>query len=607
LVELKKQVKAASDIVDVVGGYVPLTPAGKVHKAVCPFHNDTRPSMQVAREHQNFRCWACGVNGDVFTFVEKFERVGFMEALTILARRAGIRTEDATPQDTHKVRLYEVMAWAQHVYQECLLDGDVAAGARKYLGERHLSGATVREFGLGFAPVEPGWLERLAARDGVPLDLLVEVGLLGRRDENRGLWDRFRDRVMFPIRDAQKRTVGFGGRILPDSPFAARGPKYYNTAETVLFKKQENIYGIDAARHAGSAAGYLAVVEGYTDVMMAHQCGVTNVVATMGTALNASHVAQLRRYAPRVVLVFDADAGGNTGVDRALDIFVSHDVELAVAALPDGLDPADLLAQPGGPDRFRAALAGAADALDFKLNQLLGDRESALTVDAARRMLDAVLGIMALAPPVPSSAAQLKQELILTRLAHRLGVELRLVRGRLRELQQERRAKAARETERAQPVMTSVARVTAPAARPTPAAGPAQALEKQLVQLVLADPGLVPAAMAAVRPDDVTHTGLRRMLVELYALHEGGAAADLDGLRVRLLDRPDLAAAAMDLHDVGRTITDPQAWFDKVLAGFARQKADAERRAVKERLSGVGDDEAAALDLLRQVQSRSAG
>src|SRR5581483_388274 len=146
------------------------------------------------------------------------------------------------------------------------------------------------------------------------------------RDENRGFYDRFRDRVMFPIRDVRGRTVGFGGRVLPDSPLAARGPKYYNSADTPLFSKSDLLYGLDLARHPGSQAGFLAVVEGYTDVMMAHQCGVANVVATMGTALNARHVTQLRRYAPKVVLVFDADAGGQTGVDRALEIFVSQDV-----------------------------------------------------------------------------------------------------------------------------------------------------------------------------------------------------------------------------------------------------------------------------------------
>src|SRR5262249_17980968 len=155
------------------------------------------------------------------------------------------------------------------------------------------------------------------------------------------------DRVLFPIRNTRGQPVAFGGRILPSSPLASRGPKYYNSSDTPLFSKSEHLYGLDQARQAADRAGYLAVVEGYTDVLMAHQMGILQVVAPMGTALNGRHVRQLRRFAPRVVLVFDADAGGTTGVDRALEIFAGQDIDLRVATLPDALDPCDLLVQQG--------------------------------------------------------------------------------------------------------------------------------------------------------------------------------------------------------------------------------------------------------------------
>ena len=184
---------------------------------------------------------------------------------------------------------------------------------------------------------------------------------------------------MFPIRDVQGRPVGFGGRIMPESPYASRAPKYYNSAETPLFSKSELLYGLDLARHAGAAAGYLAVVEGYTDVMMAHQCGVPQVVATMGTALNARHVAQLRRYVPKVVLVYDADAGGMTGVDRALEIFVSQDVELAVADAAGRARPVRLAVRsPTGSEVVQQVLGSAVDALDFKMNRLLETRSESV-------------------------------------------------------------------------------------------------------------------------------------------------------------------------------------------------------------------------------------
>jgi DNA primase len=596
-VELKKQVKAANDIADVIAAYIPVQPAGKIFKALCPFHNDTRPSLQIDRHYQNFRCWACDARGDVFDFVMKFEKVQFPEALRILAQRAGIALDPAvqSPQDLARARMLDAMRWAEQKYRDCLLEEPTAEAARLYLGERKLSGPTVRQFGLGFAPLGGDWLVRLAAADGVPPDLLVEVGLIAARDGDRGFYDRFRDRVMFPIRDVRGQTVGFGGRVLPSSALAARGPKYYNSADTPLFNKSDLLYGLDLARHPGSSAGFLAVVEGYTDVMMAHQCGVANVVATMGTALNARHVAQLRRYAPKVVLVFDADDGGLTGVDRALELFVGQDVELAIATLPDGLDPCDLLIQPGGADVFRHALANAADALGFKLDQLLL-RESTQSIDGTKRIVDAILAIMALAPPIPSQAGQVRQELIVTRIAHRLGLRQETVWARLAELKNDRRRKEAP----AKP----------PTARPahetdSPRGGPAQRAEQQLLELLLAEPTLVPLAAERVTLEIISHTGLRRMLSELYALQAAGQSPDFDALRVRLIDRPDLVDAAMRLQFVGRQTPDRPEYLQRILSWFSKQREEGERKALKERLAAGADDEQT-VDLLRRLQARTA-
>src|SRR5207249_886726 len=188
-------------------------------------------------------------------------------------------------------------------------------------------------------------------------------------------------------------------------------------------KKSELLYGLDQARQAASAAGYLAVVEGYTDVLMAHQLGVPQVVATMGTALNARHVHHLRRFVPRVVLVFDADAGGDTGVDRALEIFVSQEADLGIATLPAGLDPCDLLTQEGGTERFRSVLTGAVDALDFKLNAILRQVGTSDSIDSRLRGVDAVLRIIALAPELPGQAGAVKKELIVSRISKRLALK----------------------------------------------------------------------------------------------------------------------------------------------------------------------------------------
>ena len=611
LVELTKQIKAHSDIVAVVGSYLAVKPAGNVFKALCPFHSDSRPSLDIDPKRQRYRCWACGAHGDAFQFVMHMEKVGFTEARAILAARAGIKLDTAqSPQDHHRTRLLEVMRWAQAKYHATLLDDPLAEAARKYLGGRKLAGKTVRDFGLGFAPIAGDWLVKLAAAERIDTEALVEVGLTAPRQENRGYYDRFRDRVMFPIKDVRGQVIAFGGRIMPESPFAARAPKYYNSAETPLFSKSDVLYGLDVARHAGTVAGYLAVVEGYTDVMMAHQCGVPQVVATMGTALNARHVAQLRRYVPKVVLVYDADAGGLTGVDRALEIFVSHDVELAVATLPEGLDPCDLLVRPGGAETFKQILTSASDALDFKLNRLL-ERDVTASVEGTRRVVDEVLGVMAAAPPLPSQGAQVKQELIVTRLAHRLGLRQETVWARLGELKNERRKKELQAVQKgvaAPTPMPGAARVTKPIGEARQKTDPTLAAELQLLELLLAHPAFVPQASVAVGPEQVTHTGIRRILTELYAAQAAGLVPDIDALRERLADRPDLFEAAAQRQFIGQSMREPEQWLGRILRRFEEMKTEALRKSVKEQLASANEDEATELlRRLQETQKKNAG
>lgn len=603
--EQTRQIKAASDLVAVVGQYLALTPAGRTFKALCPFHDDSRPSMDVDPQRQRYKCWSCGASGDVFSFVQHVEKVGFVEARQLLANRAGVKLdEQQTPQEQHRGRLLGVVRWAAEQYQNCLLNEAAAEGARKYVGGRKLAGKTVRDFGLGFAPLGGDWLLRRAAADRVPLDLLVEVGLLFTRKIGPGHLDRFQDRVMFPIRDPQGRPVGFGGRILPESALLPRAPKYYNSSETPLFAKSDILYGLDLARHAAATAGFLAVVEGYTDVMTAHQAGVANVVATMGTALNARHVRQLGRFARKVVLVFDADAAGEKAWHKGMaELLAYPDIEVAVARLPAGLDPADLLTRPGGADEFKAALKDAVNALDFRLDWLL-EKHAAGGLDGSRRVIDDLLGVLAAVPFAQSQSTQVKQELIVTRLARRTGVKQETIYARLAELRAEHKA---REKDRPAPqaVRPPTAKPPGPAPKPDSQDERWAAAERQLVQLLLAAPGLVPTAAAAIAPGELSHPGLRRLLTELYAIHEAGAVPDLEALRERLPDRPDLFEAADRGRLVGETMgREPEEkaeWLGRVLRHLVDRRAEAERRAVREALGAAGDA-AAAADLLRKLQ-----
>ena len=585
---LKEQVRAANDIVDVIGTYVALRQTGQTYKGLCPFHDDHRPSFDVDPRRQRYRCWSCQKSGDVFQFIQEHDRVDFREALELLARRAGISLEKrhGSAQDSGRAVMLDLVAWAAEQFQRCLLDAPEAEAARRYVGERGITPETSRCFGLGYAPVEGDWLAQRAARAGLSIAILEKVGLLGKRQYGEGYYDRFRDRVMFPIRDARGHAVGFGGRILPASPLSARSPKYYNSSDTPLLSKSEHLYGLDLARQAGTAAGYLAVVEGYTDVLMAHQMGVPQVVATMGTALNARHVRHLRRYVPRVVLVFDADAGGDTGVDRALEIFAGHDVELAIATLPYGKDPCDLLVEQGA-EPFQQALASAVDALEFKLNRELS-RENAAGVQGRLRAVDAVLGVLATAPEMSDQAGAVKRELMMNRIAQRLGVQERVIRGRMQELRERRRG-------------TPQASVRQPAEEPRTA--PAAPRERELLQVLLAEPGLVPVAAAEVAPAEIEHLGLRQLLEGLYALHAEGQTADLDGLQTRL-DHGRLLAFAQKEQEIGRMSPERAAWLQRLLADFRQRR----RLPLKEELQNqlqAASDHTEAVELLRQLQEHT--
>ncbi|HWY88747.1 MAG TPA: DNA primase [Gemmataceae bacterium] len=585
-VALTQQIKEANDIVDVIGSYISLRPAGPTFKGVCPFHDDHRPSFDVDPRRQRYRCWACNQNGDVIKFVQEFVHVGFREALELLARRAGISLDSLkkSPHEPRRALMLDVARWADGQFQECLLESPLAEPARLYLGERKLLGETVRRFGLGFAPPSGDWLVQKAVAAKVSLEILALVGLIAPRNEGDGYYSRFRDRVIFPIRDARGQTVGFGGRILPSSPVAANGPKYYNSSETPLFSKSDQLYGIDQARQAAAKVGYLAIVEGYTDVMMAHQHGIQHVVATMGTALNARHVRSIRGTAPRVVLVFDADAGGNTGVDRALEVFVSQEMDLRIATLPDGLDPCDLLAA-RGPEPFREALEQAVDVLEYKLARLM--KESASGIEGQRQAVERMLGILALGPQERS----VKLELMVTRITQRLKLKEETVWTRLKELRGKRQGREA-------------SRRPSPTEEPPERTAPAAKHEIELLEALLADGTLVVQAIDQVSPAELEHPGLRLLLEGLYRLHAEGLTPDLDHLRGRL-DNEKLLDKAEEFRDRGLAQPDRRGYLHSVLARIRERRQLRQRQQELKTQVQAAPDHVTARELLRKLQSNT--
>lgn len=386
------QVLQAVDIVDVVSGYVALVPKGKEMLGLCPFHNDRRPSMNVSPSKQIFKCFSCGAGGDAIKFVMLKEHMTFPEALEVLAERAGVqlpqRRQETSGSGAGRNVLEAVNRWAAQHFRRLYDAEPTGDRARKYVADRGINEDTARRFGLGWAPDSWDIMKDAAQEGGQRADHLVELGLLIAKDGG-GYYDRFRERLMFPVIDALGRIIGFGGRTLGDDP-----AKYLNSPESVLFQKGQTLYGIHRAKDAIIRSKTAVVVEGYTDCLMAHQFGVDNVVATLGTALTEGHAKALSRYAEKIVLVFDSDQAGEKAADRAIDIFFGQKIEVRLASLPKGKDPCDFLLEQG-PEAFADLLAGATEALEYKwqlTRQRIGESE---TVEGRKKAVDEFLLVVA--------------------------------------------------------------------------------------------------------------------------------------------------------------------------------------------------------------------
>lgn len=374
---LVSRVQQASDIVEVISEHLRLNPKGRELVGLCPFHKDTRPSLYVNPAKQIFKCFACGAGGTVFTFVQLREGLTFPQAIERLAQRAGIEvapvqrsvgnSEGLSSQSVAKLN-----GWAMGHWQIRLKDEKAGAVARDYVRNRGISAESVKTWMLGYAA--DGWTDLVdaAVQRKIPARAMVEGGLAVRREASDSLYDKFRNRLMFPITDVTGKVLGFGGRTLGNDP-----AKYMNSPATVLFDKSNTVYGLQQARHAIVESGTVVVVEGYMDCLMCHQYGVQNVVATLGTSFTSSQAHLLRRYANRIVLLFDSDVAGAAASSRALEICLEEGIDIKLAFVPQGKDPCDFVLASGA-DAMRAIIDGAADVMDFKWNQL---RESLKTGD----------------------------------------------------------------------------------------------------------------------------------------------------------------------------------------------------------------------------------
>jgi DNA primase len=404
-----EEIRFRSDIVDVIGGSLPLKRAGSAFKALCPFHKEKTPSFHVNQQRQIFHCFGCGAGGDVFRFLMQYEGVDFMTAVRMLAQRAGIQVEaeEGGADAGDKLALYKLHSDLAAFYHRTLKAHSSAERARAYLAERDLDEETVRAFEIGYAP--PGWDTTVlwAEKNKVPRAILETAGIVVSREtqDARGdVYDRFRDRLMFPIRDEQGRVIAFSGRILDKDRKEA---KYVNSPETPLFQKGRVLYAIEKARRSIVDSREAIVCEGQIDVIRCHQAGFTNAVAAQGTAFTEDHVRTIRRYADSVVLVYDGDKAGQDAAVRTAATFLSAGLAVRVAALPAGDDP-DSFIRKRGPEAFRDVVGHAMSAVSFQI-QVLSQRENADSEIGVMRIAKAVLATIAQTPNETQRAKMLQE------------------------------------------------------------------------------------------------------------------------------------------------------------------------------------------------------
>jgi DNA primase len=367
------RLRESVDMVDLVGQKTDLRRVGSRWTGLCPFHDERTPSFSVNAEEKLFYCFGCQAKGDAIGFAEQAEGLDFPEAVEMLAERYGVKLErenddpQAEERRRRKERLHSLLSRAARYYAAYLWDSKEAAPARKYLAERGLEEQVLKEFAVGYAP--KAWDRMIvgAAQGGFRPEELVSAGLAQRGREG-GLYDRFRGRIMFPLADFRGQVLGFGARAMSDG----QGPKYLNTSENDVYHKGRQLFGIHLARTQAAKTGRIVVVEGYTDVLALHQAGISESVAIMGTALTQEQLALLGRAAPLVVLALDADRSGQEAMLRVAR--AASDTELHVVEMPEGQDPADLLAG-GGPEAFHERLAGAMTMIEFQVGQALADAD----------------------------------------------------------------------------------------------------------------------------------------------------------------------------------------------------------------------------------------
>lgn len=615
--DAKEQVRQAVDIVDLIGSYAQLRRSGRNFVALCPWHDDSRPSLQINPDRQSFKCWVCDYGGDIFSFIMRAENLEFREALELLAERAGIELRvgasapdgagdrPARPEDDKRT-LHRVLAWAEEQFHRCLVSAPEGEPGRAYFAERGITDETIRRFHLGYAPMGQRWdwlLERARGTEWTPA-ILERIGLLRRKELNGSHYDWFRGRAMFSIRDARSRPIAFGGRVLPQLA-DERTAKYINSPETPLFSKSRELYALDIARENFKNDGGAIVMEGYTDVLMAHQHGITNCVAVLGTALGERHLQLLRRYTETITLVLDGDAAGrrrtNEILDALLSLFEKNQVDLRILTLPEGIDPCDFIATHGS-DSFRALLAEAVDALEHKFKVVTNGLDTLTDTHRASQAAEQLLATLAQIRPNASGASSqtmIREEQMLSRIARKFHLPEEKLRERLKAVRRDVRVKRS-------PTYVPDSSESSEAAESIPSSvGDLPKWDRGLLELVILDPAMLGRVAASIDPESISSPVARRIYNGCVRLAEQGMYGDF-GRLMAAFDDENIKSLLVQLDDLAaeKSSANREDWFAGLIETQRRNSDAADKRASLAAARQIPDDDA--LQLLAQsiIQNR---
>ncbi|MEE2834235.1 MAG: DNA primase [Candidatus Latescibacterota bacterium] len=582
--ETIERVKAATDIVEVVSEHVQMRQAGRNWLGLCPFHNEKTPSFNVQPELQIYHCFGCGVGGDVVKFLQEIDRVSFVEAVTFLAERAGIpvpRSGGSAAEDERNDQLFRANELAAK-YFHYMLRQPAGADALRYLHKRGLTDETIDEFRIGYSL--PGWssLLEMAGRRGFPAQALELAGLVVQSPKGRGHYDRFRDRVIFPITNLSGRTIAFGARALrPDDQ-----PKYLNSSETPIYHKSGVLYGMSHARESIRRQGTAIVVEGYMDVVSLAQGGVANVIASSGTALTGLHARLLARYAERVVLLFDGDAAGGTAAQRGVEVLLATEIDTRIVTLPTGQDPDSFVRRDQGADELRQLIDKAPPALDIYLDRLAADID-VNSVTGRAKAIDRLL------PLISECRDEVRRSLMLRRAAQRFDVDEQALRTALTAAQ--KRPAPRRGTD---PQPDPEDRVPPPTGPPVTV----NKLEREFAGLLLQYPRFLTETARRLDMEVFTDSEVRRLLVYLVDTYNGGQL-DLTTL-LNAVDESLSRLVRMSAMETFAPENVNEIWADHVnrlqRESLTRQ-IDAARRDIRRVAETVGPSEK--LDQLRTRQN----